>query len=112
MRLLGLVLAAFGAFAVALRVMRALFRLLHRGVDAFLAGSVEEVRAQRGDLTGMRDARHEALLARRQRLRAGAGLCLWTALLVVPPLTPWPLPLYAAYSLLWLLPSPRARTVT
>jgi hypothetical protein len=112
MRLLGLVLAAFGAFAVGLRVMRALFRLLFRGVDAFLAGSVEEVRAQRGDLSGMHDARHQAMLARRRRLRAAASLCLWTALLVVPPLTPWPLPMYAAYSLLWLLPSPRARPAT
>lgn len=110
MRTIGLILAILGGLAVAGRAARALFRLLQRGADAFLAGETEEVRARRGDLTGMTDARQHASLAKRERLRAAGALCLWTALLLVPPLTPWPLPMYAAYSLLWLLPRPGLHT--
>ena len=107
MRWLVLILAIMGALAVLIRIARALLRLLHRGVDAFLAQEVARVRAQRGDITGMSDAERMRSLARRRRLLAVAGLSFWVVLLVAPPLTPWPAALYALYSVLWFVPHER-----
>lgn len=99
-----MLLAAAGVIAVMLRLLRALFATLRGGVDAFIARDVAETRAHRGDLTGVDDARAAAGLARRRRLIALGTACMWIGLLVVPALTPWPALLYAAYSLLWLIP--------
>lgn len=107
MRFIGILLAVLGGIAVARRAAASLLRLAHRGVDAFVAGEIEEVRARRGDLTGLQDAQQDVRHARGARQRAAAALCLWAGLLVVPPLTPWPIPMYAAYSLLWFLPAAR-----
>jgi hypothetical protein len=99
-----MLLALAGAGAVVLRLLRALFAALRGGVDAFLARDIAETRAQRGDLTGLDDARSVALAARRRRRRALGGASVWGGLLVFPTLTPWPAMLYATYSLLWVLP--------
>lgn len=99
-----MLLAAAGVIAVMLRLLRALFATLRGGVDAFIAHDVAETRGQRGDLTGVDDARAAAALARRRRLLALGAACMWIGLLVAPVLTPWPASLYAAYSLLWLIP--------
>ncbi|HEX6134858.1 MAG TPA: hypothetical protein VFZ24_12895 [Longimicrobiales bacterium] len=101
-----LLLAIAGVAAVVLRLVRALFAALRGGVDAFLAGDVADTRAQRGDLTGLGDARAAAAVARRYRWLALGRASIWVVLLVAPELTPWPAPLYASYSLLWLLPRP------
>jgi hypothetical protein len=99
-----MLLAAAGVIAVVLRLLRALFASLRGGVDAFLASDVAETRAQRGDLTGLDDARVAAVIARRRRFVALGTASMWVGLLIVPTLTPWPSLLYATYSLLWLLP--------
>ncbi|MBR9989380.1 MAG: hypothetical protein KFH98_06460 [Gemmatimonadetes bacterium] len=99
-----ILLAVAGALAVLLRMLRALFAALRGGVDAFIAHDVAGTRAQRGDLTGVDDARTEAALARRRRLLAVGTASMWIALLVAPTLTPWPTFMYACYSLLWLIP--------
>lgn len=110
MRYLVLLLAFFGVVAVLGRVLRALLRLLHRGIDTLVAGEVEDLRAQRGDLTGMADAAKQKAVARRGRLVAAAKFSFWIGLLVAPPLTPWPATLYAIYSVLWLVPRVRPRS--
>lgn len=99
-----MLLAVAGVIAVMLRLLRALFASLRGGVEAFVARDVAETRAQRGDLTGLDDARAAAAIARRRRFLALGTASMWIGLLVVPILTPWPSLLYAAYSLLWLLP--------
>lgn len=101
-----MLLAIAGVIAVMLRLLRALFAGLRGGVEGFLARDVAETRAQRGDLTGLEDARSAAALARRRRVTALGAASIWVGLLVVPTLTPWPKLLYAAYSLLWILPRP------
>ena len=107
MRWLIILLAVLGALAVVRRMLRPILRLLHGGVDGFLAREVAQLRAQRGDLTGMADAERLRSLARRRKLFAAAGLSFWVLLLVTPPLTPWPAALYAVYSILWLVPHAR-----
>ncbi|MGH7577385.1 MAG: hypothetical protein ACREM1_19925 [Longimicrobiales bacterium] len=110
MRFVIYVIAFFGVLAVLGRVLRAVLRLAHRGVDTLVAGEVHDLRAQRGDLTGMADAARQRSIARRDRLVAVAMLSFWAGLLVAPPLTPWPAALYAIYSLLWLVPRARLRS--
>ena len=100
-------LGAAGVLAVGLRLLRALFFALRGGVDAVVARDVAENRARRGDITGLGDAQVAVRQARRRRLAALGVASLWIGLLVVPVLTPWPGMLYAAYSLLWLLPRRR-----
>jgi hypothetical protein len=109
-RFLITVLAFAGVLAVLYRAARTMLRLLRRGVDALVAGEMAELRAQRGDLTGMADAAGAREVARRRRFLALAMLCFWVLLLIVPPLTPWPGLLYALYSVLWLVPHGRPRT--
>lgn len=104
MRILILLLAVAGGLAVFSRVVRALLRLLHRGIDAFVAREVADLRAQKGDLTGLADASRQRADARRRKVLAVAALSFWVVLLVAPPLTPWPALLYALYSVLWLIP--------
>ncbi|HSK19073.1 MAG TPA: hypothetical protein VK912_08030 [Longimicrobiales bacterium] len=99
-----MLLAVAGVIAVLLRLLRSLFATLRGGVDVFLAHDVADTRAQRGDLTGVDDAKAAAAVARRRRLFALGTASLWIGLLIVPMLTPWPSLLYATYSLLWLLP--------
>jgi hypothetical protein len=104
MRTAVLLLAAAGFLAVALRAGLALLVVLRRGVEGVLARDVEEIHARRGDLTRLEDAVDARALVRRRRVVALSLFTMWAGLLVVPPLTPWPSFLYAAYSLLWLVP--------
>jgi hypothetical protein len=97
-------LAVAGIAAVLLRALAALLRGLRGGVDAFLARDLADVRAQRGDLTGVADAGELRAAARRERVYALAAAAMWVGLLALPPLTPWPRFLYVIYSLLWLVP--------
>jgi hypothetical protein len=97
-------LAVAGIAAIVIRAFAAGARALRGGVEAFLARDAADVRAQRGDLTGLADASVARDAARRRRLYALGAMSFWIGLLVVPPLTPWPRFLYAVYSLLWLVP--------
>ncbi len=109
MSVLVFALAALGFLAVARRVVVAGFRLLGRGVDRFVAGETAEVRARRGDLTGLAEASGRETTARRAQLASLGVFSFWVLLLVAPALTPWPRLLYAAYSALWLVPRPVSR---
>ncbi|CAN5685458.1 hypothetical protein BH23GEM9_BH23GEM9_13950 [soil metagenome] len=104
-------LAISGFIAALLRAFIALLAVLRSGVDSFLARDLASVRGQRGDLTGVADATALRAAARRRRMLAIGIFSFWLGLLVVPVLTPWPTFLYAAYSLLWLVPrrGPRRR---
>jgi hypothetical protein len=104
MRTILLLLGAAGVAAVALRAAGALMTVISGGVESFLARDVADVRARRGDLTGLADADAVRQRARRRRFVALGVFSMWVCLLIVPPLTPWPGFLYAAYSLLWLVP--------
>jgi len=98
------ILAIAGIAAVLVRAAGSALRALRGSVDAFLARDVADVRAQRGDLTGVSDAALARSAANRRRLFFLAAFGFWLGLLIVPPLTPWPRFLYAVYSLLWLVP--------
>lgn len=97
-------LAVLGVLAVIARAGRALFSLLHGGVDMFLARDLHDVRAQRGDLTGMEEAVSLRRTGRRRRALAGVKLLFYIGLIVVPAYTSWPMHLRAVYNILWLLP--------
>ncbi|MEX0906898.1 MAG: hypothetical protein WD054_01100 [Gemmatimonadota bacterium] len=99
-----LLIGLAGFAAVALRLAGTMLLVLRRSADVFVAGGLAGTRAERGDLTGVDEATNARMLARRRRLTAIGHAFLWGGLLVVPFLTPWPGLLYAAYSLLWLLP--------
>lgn len=99
-----LLLAFLGFAAVVVRCVRTALDAVRQGVDAFLARDVAETRARRGDITGWEEAEGWAIRARRARHRAVAGTIFWLVLLVAPPLLlRSPVPLYAGYSVFWLL---------
>jgi hypothetical protein len=107
MHTLLLILGIIGFTAVLTRGARTVFHLLHGGVESVVAGEVASARARRGDVTGLQDALDRKGAARRRRRAAVGGISLWGGMLLLPPLTPWPATLYAAYSVLWLLPHRR-----
>jgi hypothetical protein len=104
MRFLLLVLAVAGFLAVFRQLLYAAFRVLRGSVDAFLLREAAGARAARGDVTGLAEARAERARSRSARLRAAAHLAAWVALLSVPFLVRPTLMLFAAYSVLWLIP--------
>ncbi|MGH7482732.1 MAG: hypothetical protein ACRELV_11305 [Longimicrobiales bacterium] len=104
MRAAVLILACFGVIAIIRHLVRAAFGVARRGVDAFMARETAEIRARRGDLTGLAEADERAGLARRGRLRAGLVLSAWVAVLLAPLATPWTAELYALCAALWLRP--------
>ena len=97
-------LAVVGGFALAARLSRALVRLGLAAVEATAASGLAEVAARRGDLTGLAERRETEERARQGRLRAALVVVLWLLVLLVPPLTGWMREVYAAASMLWLLP--------
>ena len=103
------ILAFAGVSALLLRIGRALFVLLHRSGQAWLAGQAANRRHEHGDLTGLAEAAALARSARTSRRIAAFQLGLWFALLALPPFTPWTLEIYAACAVLWLFV--RARVV-
>jgi hypothetical protein len=104
MRIAILLLSIAGFAAVALRAGIALVDALRGGVDSVLARDLADIRARRGDLTGLQDAADVRAAARRERMIAVTAFLMYIGLLAVPPLTPWPNLLYSAYALLWLVP--------
>lgn len=102
-----LLLAIAGFFAAVRGLARAGLGLLVRGVEVVMADEATSIQARRGDLTGLGAADARSAAARRRRRFSLAAVALWAALLALPPLTPWPRLLYAAWSPLWLLPARR-----
>lgn len=94
-------LAVAGFAAIAMRLVRAVFRLLRRATEAFAARETAGTRARRGDLTGMEEARTRAASARRALLRSGAAALGWTLLLAVPAFTARARLAYASYLAVW-----------
>jgi hypothetical protein len=97
------ILAILGFVCVMVRFLRASFSFIRRQVIVFHARKVADVRARRGDLTGMAEAERRVEGARRARWRSLAWSAFWFALLAVPPMLPWTRGIYASYSALWLL---------
>lgn len=102
-------LAATGIAAAIWHLVRAAFRFLRFGAAGLWTGEVARTHARRGDVTGLEEARRERESADRRRTRFGAEAVGWLILLLVPPLTPWARHVYAAYTLLWLVPALRSR---
>jgi hypothetical protein len=97
-------LALLGIGAALWHMARATLRFLRHGAVGLWAGEVGRTRARRGDLTAVEESRGERERAKRSRRRAGVEAVGWLALLIVPTLTPWARPVYAAYAALWALP--------
>ena len=106
------VLGVAGFLAALRRLAFAAFRLFKGGVDAFVMRELGSVRAQRGDLTGLMEARSWRRSTRGQRIRAVLAVVFWAGLLAAPLLTRAALPIFATYAVLWLLPGPKKRTNT
>jgi hypothetical protein len=103
------ILAFAGVSALLLRIGRALFVLLHRAGQAWLAGEAASRRHEHGDITGLVEAAERERMARLGRRIATTELILWLALLIVPPFTPWTREIYAACALLWIFVRARVR---
>ena len=97
------ILAFAGVSALLVRLAKALFRLLQRSGEAWIASEAARSRHARGDLTGFEEAALLETRARRGRRLALARVGLYLLLLFAPPFTPWTLEIYAACALLWLV---------
>lgn len=103
-------LAATGIAAAVWHVVRAAFRFLRHGATGLWTGEIARTHARRGDVTALGEASEAREASDRQRLRSGAEAVGWLILLLVPPLTPWARHIYAAYTVLWLVPALRRRS--
>lgn len=97
------ILAFAGVSALLVRLARALFRLIQRSGEAWIAAEAARSRHARGDLTGFGEAAQLERSARRARRLALIAVVVSLLLLFVPPFTPWTLEIYASCSLLWLV---------
>jgi hypothetical protein len=102
-QIIALVLAVLGALGLAYRFLRSVARFVLAFADATAASGLAEASARRGDLTRLEEQRHQERTARRRQRRDAMVAGLWLLWLIVPPLTPWTQPLYAAAAPLWLL---------
>jgi hypothetical protein len=100
-----LLLAVIGFLAMARVAARAAFRLLHRGVEAFIAAEAGATHARRGDITALQESQDARRRARRARFLAAATFIVSMALLIGPLFSPWTRIVYALFSPLLLLPA-------
>jgi hypothetical protein len=107
MDVLVIVLAIAGFLAALRGLSRASLGLLVRGVEVVMTREQTDIRARRGDITGLGTADEHGALARRHRRRSVLAVGFWATLIVVPLVTPWTRWLYAACSPLWLIPARR-----
>lgn len=103
--------ALFGILALVRRIARATVPVARGAIEGYLLRTVAQTQAQRGDLTGILEARERRAVQRPARLRAWGILLGWLALLVVPPFTQFVLMIYAVCALLWLVPHHRRARV-
>ena len=97
-------LAVLGGLTAAWHLVRAALRFLGRAAEGIWADEMAQTQARRGDVTAFEESRRERMEARRSGLRSGAAALFWAALLTAPAFAPEPRPVFAAYSLLLLLP--------
>lgn len=100
-------LAVAGGAAAAWHMMRAALRFLQGAAKGIWTEEMGKTHAWRGDLTSLEEARRERQGAAQERRRWGLVAAGWLLLLAVPSLTGFQVPLYAAYSVLWLGPLTR-----
>ena len=102
-------LALAGVAALLFRSARALVRLGLAAAEGVTANGLVEVSRRNGDLTGMAERQEQAKNVRRARGRSLLLFLLWGGLLVVPAIAGIAKLVYAAASLVWLLPKPPIR---
>lgn len=101
------VLAFIGIAAAIWHLVRAAFRFLGHGAAEVWADELARTHARKGDVTSLEETQREREAVSRWKTRTGGEAVGWLILLVVPPLTPWGRHIYAAYTLLWLVPALR-----
>ena len=99
-----LVLAVFGFLALLRRLGGSLLRLGLHAAEGTAAAGLAEVSERRGDITGFMERRADAQTLRRARRRTGAAAAACALLLAVPLFAGVAREVWAACSLLWLLP--------
>ncbi len=99
-----LLLAVLGVVALVARLGRAALRLGLNAAEATAASGLAEVSQRRGDITGYLEGRASTETLRRARRRNLGAVLGYGLLLVVPLFTDAASEVYAAASLLWLLP--------
>lgn len=112
MDLIFFVLSVAGFLAALRRLALATFRLFKGGVEALVMREVASTRAEHGDVTGLLEARARKRATRGSRWRALAIVVFWAALLSAPLFTRTPVPIYAAYTILWWWPRGRRRAAS
>ena len=98
------VLALVGVLAILARLGRSLLRVGITAAEETAAAGVAEASARRGDLTTLAERKEQKLALRRTRWKQLGASAAWTALLFTPPIAGVGQLVYAACSLLWLLP--------
>lgn len=106
LRALVVALAIGGGLALVNRAGRAGARLVLRAAEVTAVSGMAEIRARRGDLTGLAESRELERRARRRRRRDGLQALLWALWLVLPVIAGWLPAAYAVAAPLWLLPAP------
>ena len=101
--------AAAGIAAAVWHLVRAAFRFLRHGADGLWTDEVARTHARRGDVSSLEAAKQDREAAARWKTRTGAEAVGWLILLLTPPLTPWARHIYAAYTILWIVPALRGR---
>jgi hypothetical protein len=99
-----LLLAVLGFVALVGRMGRAALRLGLNAAEATAATGLAEVSQRRGDITGFMERQASGQALRRARRVNAASLLGYAALLILPPFFGLGREVYAAASLLWLLP--------
>lgn len=102
-------LAVFGFLALLRRLGGSLLRLGLHAAEGTAAAGLAEVHERRGDVTGFLERRADARVLRRARRRTAAVAAASALLLAVPLFAGLAREVWAACSLLWLLPSPPLR---
>lgn len=97
-------LGVAGIAAVLWHLARAVFRFLGYGASGLWSKEVARTHARRGDVTSLQETEQQRAAAQRRRRRTGVVALGWLALLVAPSFSTWDGPIYASYSVLWLLP--------
>ena len=102
-----ILLAIPGVLAVLLRLGWALLATGKHALEWFVARQITNQRAERGDLSGLTEARKVRDAAARQQRRFGLHAAVWLLLLALPLFIPGAVIVYPFYSVLWFLPGPR-----
>jgi hypothetical protein len=110
MTILLILLAIPGVLAVLLRFGIALAGAAKHTVEWFVARQISAQRAQRGDLSGLAEARKIVDAAAGKQRWYALHAVVWLVLLAFPLLMPAAVIVYPFYSIFWLLPSSFSRT--